>query len=106
MSFCQSQARVWQMARYLDHGASLKEVFACHMVVNGIVVEPDKGYASKKVVCCTQKSERGTLQVAPFQRSHMKNWMLEKFWGAGELQSYSEFELETGKSGAATGNEK
>lgn len=106
VSFCQSQARVWQMAGPLDHGASLKEVFACHTVVSGIVVEPDKDCALKKAAYCTQKSERGTLQVAPLQRSHMQNWRLGKVWEAGERRRCSEFELETGKSGAATGNEK
>lgn len=74
--------------------------------MNGIVAELDTGCALKKAVYCTQKLEMVTLQVAPFQGSHMQNWMLEKVEEAGELQRCSEFELETGKSGAATLYEK
>lgn len=94
------------MARCLGHGAFLKEVCAYHRVESGTVAELDTCCALKKVVYCTQKLEMETLQVAPFQSSHMQNWMLEKVVEAGELQRCSEFELETGKSGAATVNEK
>lgn len=91
---------------YLDHGAFLKEVCAYHKAVSGIVAELDRSCVSKKVVYCTQTLEMETLQVAPFQRNHMQNWTQEKVGGAGKLQKCSEFELETGKSGAATVNVK
>lgn len=94
------------MAQYLDHGAFLKGVYAYHKAVSGILAKPDTSCALKKVVYCTQKLGMETLQVAPFQSSRMQNWMLEKVEVAGELLRCSEFELEIGKSGAATMNEK
>lgn len=94
------------MAQYLDHDVFLKGVYAYHKAVSGILAELDTSCALKKVVYCTQKLGMETLQVAPIQSSHMQNWMLEKVEVAGGLLRCSEFELETGKSGAVTKNEK
>lgn len=104
VSFCQSRALVWDMAKCPDHGAFSNEVCACHRAVSGIVAEEDASCALKRVAYCKLKWEMETMPVLS-QNSHMEEQKLGRAEEAEESQWCSEFEQETRKNGAATMNE-